>query len=183
MSAFLLVLFAVATRVFLASGTHAPHAWWNFTAVGGSLLFFGARRPLRQAWMPVLALIATDYLLTTYFYGYPFHLPSYLITWTWYAGAILLGAALLKTHASATRIVAASFASATSFYLVSNFVGFHPARSLYPHTVAGMWSSYAAAVPFYRNDLVSTLLVTGVAFGAVALARQGHPHASGTAAA
>jgi hypothetical protein len=41
---------------------------------------------------------------------------------------------------------------------------------------------FAAGVPFYRNDLVSTLLVTGVAFGALALVRQREEHARGVVA-
>jgi hypothetical protein len=181
MSAFLLVLFAILNRVFLASGSHAPHAWWNFTAVGGSLLFFGARRPLRQAWIPVAALIATDYLLTTYMYGYSFHVTSYLITWTWYAAAILLGAALLKRSQDWKHIAGASFASSTLFFLASNFVGLYPV-SMYPHNLTGLFASYAAGVPFYRNDLVSTLLVTGVAFGVLAFAKS-RETAHGAAAA
>jgi hypothetical protein len=181
MAAFLLVLFAILTRVFLASGSHGAHAWWNFTAVGGSLLFFGARRPLREAALAVLAFMATDYLLTTRMYGYAFQPSSYVITWAWYAAAILMGAALLKQQATTGRVVGASFLSATSFFLVSNFAGFFP-LSMYPHTFAGIVQAYAAGVPFYRNDLVSTLLVTGVAFGALALSRQ-HRHAASIASA
>lgn len=171
MAAFLLVLFAILNRVFLASGSHAPHAWWNFTAVGGSLLFFGARRPLREMWMPVLALMATDYLLTTRMYGYAFHPADYAITWGWYAAALLLGAWLLKGHANAGRIIGASFAGASSFFLISNFALLYPA-TMYPHNFAGVVSAYAAGLPFYRNDLASTLLVAGIAFSAAAFARQ-----------
>jgi hypothetical protein len=76
MAAFLLVLFAILNRVWLGTGPHAPHMWWNFTAVGGSLLFFGARRSLKQAWIPVLALMATDYFLTKYCYVSPAGLPG-----------------------------------------------------------------------------------------------------------
>lgn len=171
MAAFLLVLLAILTRVFYAAGSHGPHAWWNFTAVGGSLLFFGARRPLREAALPVLALMATDYLLTTRMYGFSFEPASYLVTWAWYVAAILIGAAMLKQHASAGRVVGASVLASTSFFVVSNFAWFFP-LSMYPHNFSGVVQAYAAGVPFYRNDLISTLLVTGVAFGAVALARQ-----------
>ncbi|MBV8672218.1 MAG: hypothetical protein JOZ33_02180, partial [Acidobacteriaceae bacterium] len=55
---YLLILLAILSRV-------VPHpAWLNFTAVGGSLLYFGARRPLRQVILPVALLAATDYYLT-----------------------------------------------------------------------------------------------------------------------
>jgi hypothetical protein len=43
---------------------------------------------------------------------------------------------------------------------------------MYPHTLGGLTACYAAGLPFYRNDLVSTLLVAGVAFGAEALVRR-----------
>ncbi len=177
MAAFLLVLLAIGWRVTLAAGSHSPHAWWNFTAVGGSLLFFGARRPLRQMWIPVVALMVTDFCLTRYAYGYPFAAKDYVITWAWYAGAILLGAWLLKQRASAGRIVAASVLSATSFFIVSNFVSWL-VLGIYDKTAAGLTACYVAGLPFYRNDLVSTLLVTGAAFSALALARQNEDEAA-----
>jgi hypothetical protein len=170
MAAFLLVLFAILNRVWLGTGSHAPHMWWNFTAVGGSLLFFGARRSLKQAWIPVLALMVTDFFLTKYAYGYPFQVQDYLVTWAWYVGAIVLGAWLLKNRASAGRVVGAAFASATSFFLVSNFVVW-VAAAMYPRTTGGLMQCFAAGVPFYRNDLVSTVVVAGLAFGALALVR------------
>jgi hypothetical protein len=43
---------------------------------------------------------------------------------------------------------------------------------MYPHTLGGLSACYASALPFYRNDLISTLLVTGVAFGVEALVRR-----------
>ncbi len=52
----------------------------NFTAVGGSLLFFGARRPRWQSAVAVGALMVTDYLLTVYAYHYAFHVRGYLVT-------------------------------------------------------------------------------------------------------
>ena len=67
MSAYLLILLAVLSRIAVLP--HLP--WLNFTAVGGSLIFFGARRPLRQAILPVALLAATDYYLTVYAYNYP----------------------------------------------------------------------------------------------------------------
>ena len=76
MSAYLLILFAMFSRVAVAS----HHSWLNFTAIGGSLLFFGARRPLRQAILPVLALAGLDYYMTVYVYSYPFAMQDYLIT-------------------------------------------------------------------------------------------------------
>jgi hypothetical protein len=63
MAAYLVLLFAVLSRIL-------PHAFsatsLGFTAVGGGLLYFGARRSRWQTIIAVLALMATDYYLTVF---------------------------------------------------------------------------------------------------------------------
>ena len=141
MIAYLLILLAILSRV-------VPHpAWFNFTAVGGSLLYFGARRPLRQAILPIALLAATDFYLTVYAYNYPFHISDYLITWAWYAGVILLGRALLGQHLSALRLGTAILAAPTSFFLLTNFAAWI-GSPLYPQTLAGLGMSYVAGLAF-----------------------------------
>jgi hypothetical protein len=170
MSAYLLLLVAILSRV-------APHPdWLNFTAVGGSLLFFGARRSLRQAIVPVAVLAATDYYLTSFVYRYPFHVSDYLLTWAWYAAVIVLGHFLLARKASALRVTSAVLIAPTSFFLITNFAAWMASTTLYPRSVAGLGMSYVAGLPFYRNDLVSTAVVAGLVFGIPALARQITPH-------
>jgi hypothetical protein len=170
MSAYLLIILAVLTRVM-------PHpGWFNFTAVGGSLLFFGARRPLRQAFLPVLALMATDYYLTVFAYNYPFRVQDYLLTWVWYAAVLVLGRVLLADRRSVGRVAAGVVLSSTSFFLATNFAAW-VALGIYPRNGAGLMMAYAAGLPFYRNDLVSTGLVAGLAFGLPALVRQFRNHA------
>lgn len=164
MAAYLLILVAVLSRV-------VPHpGWLNFTAVGGSLLYFGARRPLRQLWMPVLALAATDYYLTAFFYSYPFHVSAYLLTWAWYAAIVLLGWALLSRKTTAARVSAGVLAAPTSFFLLTNFAAWAAMPQLYPSSLGGIELSYTAGLPFYRNDLLSTAIVAALAFGLPALA-------------
>jgi hypothetical protein len=167
MSAYLLILFAILSRVAVSS----HHGWLNFTAIGGSLLFFGARRPLRQAILPVIALAALDYYMTVYVYSYPFAAQDYLITWAWYAAVIVLGHLLLHERRSAGRVGAAVILSSTSFFLASNFAAWTILRGIYPHTFSGLMTAYAAGLPFYRNDLLSTSLVAGLAFGLPALVK------------
>jgi Family of unknown function (DUF6580) len=164
MAAFLLVVAAVLSRVL-------PHPWLNFTAVGGALLYFGARRPLRELWIPVLALAATDYYLTTFFYSYPFHVSAYLLTWAWYAAVIVLGYILLARKTSAARVGAGVLIAPTSFFLITNFAAWAAMPQLYPRSLAGLGLSYAAGLPFYRNDLLSTTIVAGLVFGLPAMAR------------
>jgi hypothetical protein len=67
--------------------------------------------------------------------------------------------------------VSGSVLASTSFFAVSNYAVW-VGSAMYPHTFSGLTACYAAGLPFYRNDLVSTLLVTGVAFGAEVLVRR-----------
>ncbi|MFZ0662057.1 MAG: DUF6580 family putative transport protein [Acidobacteriaceae bacterium] len=166
MAAFLLIVAAVLSRVF-------PHPeWLNFTAVGGALLYFGARRPLRQLWIPVAALAATDYYLTAVFYSYPFHLSGYLLTWAWYAAVVVLGYILLSRKTSVARVGAGVVIAPTSFFLITNFAAWAMMPQLYPRSLGGLSLSYAAGLPFYRNDLLSTAIVAALAFGLPVVARQ-----------
>lgn len=161
MSAYLLILVAVLSRI-------VPHTWLNFTAVGSGLLFFGARRPLSQAILPLAALAATDYYLTVFAYNYPFHIAAYLPTWIWYAAAIFLGRILLRDRLTWTRGISAVLLSSTSFFLISNYAVW-AGSVMYPHTLSGLGACYVAGLPFYRNDLISTAIITALVFGLPAL--------------
>lgn len=166
MLAYLLIFLAIASRVF----AYSHPALLNFTAVGAALLYFGARRPLIEAALPVAMLAGTDYLLTVFAYGYPFHVEGYLVTWAWYFGIIWLGSKMLAKHAGAVRVAGGAVTSSTSFFLLSNLAVF-AGTLMYPHTIGGLGACFAAALPFYRNDLVSTLLISAVIFGAPSLLR------------
>jgi hypothetical protein len=167
MSAYLALVVAVLSRI-LPSVFHTTSV--GFTAVGGGLLFFGARRSRWQTIPAVLALMATDYYLTTYVYNYPFHASAYVVTWLWYAAICLFGHQVLAGKPSALRVAGAVLASATSFFLLSNFVVWI-GSTMYPHTAAGLGICYVAAIPFYANDVMSTAITAGAFFGLPALAR------------
>jgi hypothetical protein len=158
MFAYLLSLFGVLAHA-------VPHPWLPFTAVGGSLLYFGARRPLWQGIFPVTVLAFSDYYLTKFVYGFGFAVHGYLLTWAWYAAVIVLGAILLRKQLSFIRVASGTLIASTSFFLVSNYAVWATEPGMYPHTLAGLMTCYAAGLPFYRNDLVSTAIVAGLAFG------------------
>jgi len=165
MIAYLLLLVAVVTRV-------VPHAGWlNFTAVTGALLYFGARRSWREMLAPVAVLMATDWYLTVFSYGYAFKWESYIPTWLWYAAAMVLGRILLSERQTAWRVIAAALLGPTSFWIISDFAVW-AGSTMYPRTLAGLEACYVAAIPFYRNDLASTAVVLGLAFGIPALVRR-----------
>jgi hypothetical protein len=171
MPAYLLLLAALLSRVI-------PHAgWYGFTAVGGSLLYFGAKRPWREMLVPVAALAGVDYYLTTHVYAYDFVWQDYLVTWTWYAAAIVLGAILLARRVSVLRVVSAVILGPTSFFFVSNYTAWltlnHPG-GMYAPTFAGLLTCLYAGLPFYGRDLLSTGLVLTLAFGIPVAVRRFH---------
>src|SRR5882757_11103290 len=119
MVAYLVLLLAAFSRL-MPHMFHMPGI--GFTAVGGGLLFFGARRSRWQTGIAVLALMATDYYLTVYAYNYPFHVRGYVVTWLWYAAVCLLGHQMLSGQPSGWKVTAAVLTSTTSFFLLSNFM-------------------------------------------------------------
>ena len=176
MLAVLFVVIAIAVRFLLLA---LPHMWLNLTPVGAALLFFGARGPKRLAWLPLVAFIAADVYMTRARYGYPLTADAF-VTWAWYAGMIGLGM-LLRRNQSPLRIFGASLAAAVSFFLVSNFAVWM-VWDMYPKTVNGLMLCYAAAIPFFRNELVSDVLFTAVLFSVPAVIAALKPAAARQAA-
>lgn len=153
MLAYIFILFAVAVRF-------APHPF-AFTPVGAALLFFGARGPRRQLWFPLVLLAASDVVLTTLFYRYPFSW-DHFVTWTWYAAMLWLGTTL-KQNAGVLRILGSALAGSVSFFLLSNFAVW-AAWEMYPRTLAGLMLSYDAGLPFFRRAVEGDLLYTAIMF-------------------
>src|SRR6266496_5496318 len=141
MLAYVFVLFAVALR-FL------PHPM-AFTPVGAALLFFGARAPRRRLWIPLALLAASDVVLTTLVYKYPFSW-DHFVTWGWYAAMLWFGTTL-KQNAGPIRILGSALAGSVSFFLVSNFAVW-AAWNMYPKTFAGLLTCYDAGLPFFRHS-------------------------------
>jgi hypothetical protein len=168
MVAYLLVLLGVFSRYLVAG--HLPLL--NFTAVTGSLLYFGARRSWREMVAPLAVFMLSDYCLTTYTYHSAFHWQSYGITWTWYVAAMVLGTILLRQKTTFARGLAATLIGPTGFFLVSNFGVWVSGFVTYPRTFAGLGACYVAGLPFYGNDLAATAIVLGVALGVPALVRR-----------
>ena len=155
MLAYVFVLFAVAVR-FL------PHPL-AFTPVGGALLFFGARGPRNRAWVPLVLLAASDVVLTTMVYRYPFSW-DHLVTWAWYGAMLWLGTTV-KQNSGVLRILGTALACSVSFFLVSNFAVW-AAWAMYPKSFAGLMASYDAGLPFFRRAVVGDLLFTSLMFAA-----------------
>jgi len=153
MLAYLFILIAVAVR-FL------PHPF-AFTPVGAALLFFGARGPRRQWWLPLALLAASDVILTTLVYRYPFSW-DHFVTFAWYAGMLWLGTTL-RQHAGALRIMGSALGGSIAFFLMSNFAVW-AAWEMYPKNFAGLMTCYAAGLPFFRRAIEGDLFFTAAMF-------------------
>ena len=154
MLAFLFVLLAVALR-FL------PHPF-AFTPVAGSLLFFGARGPRRQMWIPMALFCVSDVILTKVVYSYAFTLEHY-VSWAWYAAILWLGTRLGK-NTRPLPVIGAALASSVSFFLVSNFSSWISWSDMYPRTWSGLMMAYTAGLPFFRRSVEGDLFFTCAMF-------------------
>src|SRR6516164_8702096 len=155
MLAYLFLVFAVAVH------TRFLPLPFSFAPVTAALLYFGARRPRREMWIPVAALAAAGVYLSRSYYGYALS-ADLLVTWAWYAGMVLLGTMLAK-HTSAVRVGAASLAGSVSFFAISNFAVW-AVWNMYPKTASGLAACYVAGLPFFRNAVVSDLFFTAIFF-------------------
>jgi uncharacterized protein DUF6580 len=177
MLAYLFVALALIMRI-----PSVPHPW-GFTPVTAALLYFGARGARRQWWIPLGLLIVADIVLDKFFYAYPLSWDLFL-TWAWYGAMILLGTRL-RENVKPLPVFGAALSGSISFFLISNF-GVWLATNMYPRTLEGLTTCYAAAIPFFRRGLEGDLLFTAVIFGLPVVAASLAKSASssgGTAAA
>lgn len=153
---------------------------WNFNAIGASALFGGvAISNKRLAYiLPLATLFLTDVCFELFtniqgFYGAQMVVvygAFLLITW--------IGTRIRKVNA--LTIFAASVGTGVLFFLISN-AGTWALGNMYPHTFSGLLSCYAAAIPFFRNDLFGSFFLntvmgnvfySAVLFGAFALVKR-----------
>jgi hypothetical protein len=154
--AYLFVLLTIAVRFLPFAGplNVLPHAW-HFTPEAASLLFFGARGPRRQLWVPLVLFASTDVVLTKFVYAYALTWDQ-LVTFAWYAAIIWLGTNL-REKSGQVRVVGAALASSVSFFLISNFAVWAAWPQMYPRSIHGLMMSYAAGLPFFRGTVESDL--------------------------
>lgn len=145
----------------------APHPD-NFAPIGAMALLSGAALPGAQAFaVPLAALVLSDAVLGFY--------PG----WIWVYGSFILIVLIgmtLRARRTALRVGGAAIGSSILFFVVTNFGEW--LGPLYPHTLAGLRADFIAAIPFFRNtvlsDLVYSLAFFGIYEGAARMAqRQG----------
>jgi hypothetical protein len=154
-------LLIVAAAVLRLTVSHP----YNFIPIFSCLLFFGAVRPWREFPMAFLGLVGVDMFLTTHRYGY-LVTADHAVTWICYVAVLLLGAGLLRNTLSVPRAAGASLGASISFFIASNFAVW-AVWGMYPKTWSGLGACYVAALPFFRNSIVSETACTLVIFGLV----------------
>jgi hypothetical protein len=139
-----------------------PHPW-NATPVMAIALFGGTWLAKRWAVLLPLGIVALSDVILGWHNTIPF-------TWGAFALTGLL-AWWIRLAPSAWRIVTASLAGSSLFFIVTNF-GVWVVGGLYPRTAEGLALCYVAALPFFRNQLSGDLFYTTALFGAFALLTQ-----------
>lgn len=146
---FLPYLLILAVAIVRLAAAHP----YNFVPVFSVLVFFGACRPAREFAVPLLGLVGLDLFLTTYQYGFVVT-STQGVTWLFYLAALSLGAAPMGKPGIGARLIGAPLLTAVIYFVASNFVVW-AAWGMYPMTWGGLGACYAAALPFFRNSIVS----------------------------
>jgi hypothetical protein len=140
----------------------APHPW-NFTPLIAIALFSGSQaRHIGTGVVVTLLALALSDAVMGFYQGF----------WYVYGAAlvpVLLGR-LIGDRAGARSIGLAAIASSLSFFVITNFMVWAGGR-LYPHTSSGLTACFAAAIPFYRNQVLGDAFYTVALFGGYALIR------------
>lgn len=156
-----LVAFMVAMRLLTHFTTHA----WNVAPVAAGALLAGAVMPRKWAvGVPLVGMLLADSIIGFY------HLQVMFTVYACFAASGLLGSWLKDMKP--TKILGASLASSTLFFLVTNFAVWATA-DWYEKSWRGLALCYTLAIPFFRNTMLGDLMFTGVLFGVWALVRQG----------
>lgn len=161
-----MVLAAAASRLI----PHPP----NFTPLIALALFGGTYfTDRRTAYLvPLAAMILSDIGLA-FLKGYEFFTPMRVVIYGCFALITTLGF-FIRHNLKLTNIVTTSLVSSIIFFVITNFAVW-AAGSLYPMNFSGLVSCYLAAIPFFKNTLVSALFYSGVLFGSFEFAKQKFP--------
>ena len=156
-----LIAFAAGYRLLVHFAAGALP--WNFTPVEAMALFCGAYFADKRLAIivPLLALLIADAVIG--FYGAMMIVVYGCVALTAFAGFSLRG------RARTLNVLIAAVASASGFYLVTNFFVWL-AGTMYPHSLAGLMTCYVAGWPFYEyGSLPGTVLWSALLFGGFAL--------------
>lgn len=168
----LLGIVAVATVSRVAILPMLGH-FSNFSPIDAIALFSGCY--FAKKWQSVLITLASvlvgDFALslvmggawTTFYHGFYWQYIAYV-------PMVLMGSVLAKKLTSGNLLMAC-VASSVLFFIVTNF-GTWISWPMYPKTLSGLSACYVAAIPFFKNTLISDLMYSAIFFGVFELAQK-----------
>jgi hypothetical protein len=170
----LLVVALMVIGVFSRLIPHMP----NFTPFEG-VTIFGAVYLMDRKWSiitPIILILVSDFILNNTILRSYFPDVTGIVWFAPYMIATILSiiaiVALIKyIDAPRTPVMMLGYVLISSiiFFLVTNFGSWVEGALPYSRDLSGLMQSYIAALPFYRSSLISTLLTTGVLYGAYEL--------------
>lgn len=139
----------------------------NFTPVLAIALFGGAA--LANRWeafvLPLAIMFVSDLII-----GLHGLMP---LIYALLIGVVFLGR-WVRQKQSVFRVATGAVGSSVAFFIVTNLAVWM-SGGLYPLTGSGLVACFVAALPFFQNTLVSTLLFSGVLFGSLELGERKLP--------
>lgn len=166
----LFIVSLIALGVFSRFIPHPPNA----TAIGAVALFGGfALKNFRTSILILfLSLFISDIAINNLIYA------SYHEGFVWFtSGATFIYAGFfisivvghfLKQRYTISGIAAGSLLSVLAFFIITN-AAVWASSVMYPKTISGLMTAYAAGIPFALNQLLATMLYAAILFGAHAL--------------
>jgi hypothetical protein len=150
----------------------------NFSPVAAVAFCGGLFLPGVLAWIvPISVLLVSDLALAMLL-GYSAFSSAQFVSWTCILAVVEIGRLLSKASFSTPRFFSALIGSGLFFYLVTNTAAWIGNPS-YPRGFGGLWMSLTTGLPgfppswmFYRNALVSDLVVGVLLLSVWALARR-----------
>ncbi len=159
---------AIALTIAAAFLRLIPHPA-NFTPIGGTALFGGARLKGWQAYaIPLLAMLITDPIVS-HMAGFPAYSKMTVIIYLSFLVYVVLGRTLLRNAHHWWQIGTVAVAGSVQFFLLTNFFVWWDSGVMYPHTWAGLMACYLAALPFFGRTLLSDVFYSLVLFAAYAV--------------
>lgn len=134
---------------------------WNFTAIGASALFGGVViKEKRLAYiLPLATLFLTDLIFQLFTNIQGFYGAQMIFVYGAFLLITLIGTRIKKVNA--LTILLASIGTGVLFFLISN-AGVWILSGMYPPTFSGLIACYAAAIPFFRNDMFGNFFLNTI---------------------
>jgi hypothetical protein len=142
----------------------------NFTPIAAIALFAGAylRKKKLALLLPIIILAVTDAIIGNY---------DFITMSAVYVSFVLTGliGLFVGKKIKVLTVAGGAIASSLLFFLITNFGTWLSGFCGYPMTFGGLAICYEMAIPFFRNEILSTLVYSGVLFGIFELVKLKKP--------